>query len=152
MYNRGIEIKRLEVNSMNVLSFLKPTHEVILLYSDETLKAALERMTEHRFTSIPVIDRTHTYVGTLTEGDILNFVLKNIDCLNEDEMEKLHVTDIKRHRDYEPISVNATMPLLLSKAKNENFVPVLDQNEKFIGIVTRKKLIEYFFEHNFMVL
>jgi CBS domain-containing protein len=67
-------------------------------------------------------------------------------------MEKLHVTDIKRHRDYEPISVNATMPLLLSKAKNENFVPVLDQNEKFIGIVTRKKLIEYFFEHNFMVL
>ena len=137
---------------MNVLSFLKPSHEVILLFSDETLKAALAKMAEHRFTSIPVIDRAYNYVGTLTEGDILHFVLKNINCLNENEMEKLHVTDLKRHRDYEPISVNATMPLLLSKAKNENFVPVLDQNEKFIGIVTRKKLIEYFFEHNFMVL
>ena len=137
---------------MNVLSFLKPTYEVILLYNDETLKGALEIMTKHRFTSIPVIDRANNYIGTLTEGDILHFVLKNIDCLNEDEMEKLHVSDIKRHRDYEPISINATMPLLLSKAKNENFVPVLDQNEKFIGIVTRKKLIEYFFEHNFMVL
>lgn len=142
----------MEVNYMNVLSFLKPAHEVILLYSDETLKAALDKMTAHRFTSIPVIDREHNYVGTLTEGDILNFVIKKIDCLNEGEMEKLHVTDIKRHRDYEAISVNATMPLLLSKAKNENFVPVLDQNEKFIGIVTRKRLIEYFFEHNFMVL
>lgn len=137
---------------MNVLSFLKPTHEVILLYSDETLKSALDRMTEHRFTSIPVIDRANNYVGTLTEGDILHFVLQNIDCLNENEMEKLHVFNVKRHRDYEPISVNATMPLLLSKAKNENFVPVLDQHDKFIGIVTRKKLIEYFFEHNFMVL
>ncbi len=137
---------------MNVLSFLKPTHEVILLFNDETLKSALETMTKHRFTSIPVIDRTSNYVGTLTEGDILHFVLKNLDCLNENEMEKLHVSDIKRHRDYEAISVNATMPLLLSKAKNENFVPVLDQNDKFIGIVTRKKLIEYFFEHNFMVL
>lgn len=142
----------MEVIYMNVLSFLKPAHEVILLHSDETLKAALEKMTIHRFTSIPVIDREQNYIGTLTEGDILNFVLKKIDCLNEGEMEKLHVTDIKRHRDYEAISVNATMPLLLSKAKNENFVPVLDQNEKFIGIVTRKRLIEYFFEHNFMVL
>ncbi len=137
---------------MNVLSFLKPTHEVILLYSDDTLKHALEVMTKHRFTSIPVIDHTNNYVGTLTEGDILHFILKRIDCLNEDKMEKLFVTDIKRHRDYETISVNATMPLLLSKAKNENFVPVLDQNDKFIGIVTRKKLIEYFFDHNFMVL
>lgn len=137
---------------MNVLSFLKPTHEVILLFNDDTLKHALEVMTEHRFTSIPVVDHAYNYVGTLTEGDILHFILKKIDCLNEDKMEKLFVTDIKRHRDYETISVNATMPLLLSKAKNENFVPVLDQNEKFIGIVTRRKLIEYFFDHNFMVL
>lgn len=137
---------------MNVLSFTKPAHEVILLLSDESLKVALARMSEHRFTSIPIIDRDYNYVGTLTEGDILQYILHNRDCFDGDQMLKISVKDIKRHRDYEPISVNATMPLLLSKAKQENFVPVIDQNEKFIGIVTRKSLIEYFFTHNFMVL
>lgn len=137
---------------MNILSFMKPAHEVILLYSDESLKVALDRMTQHRFTSIPIVDREHHYVGTLTEGDILQFVIKNQDCFDGDYMTKILVKDIKRLRDYETVGVNATLTLLLSVAKNENFVPVLDQNEKFIGIVTRKSLIEYFFTHNFMVL
>jgi CBS domain-containing protein len=137
---------------MNILSFMKPAHEVILLHSDETLKVALERMTKHRFTSIPIIDREHHYVGTLTEGDILQYILNHQECFSGDDMDKVFVKDIKRLRDYETVGVNATLTLLLSVAKNENFVPILDQNDKFIGIVTRKSLIEYFFTHNFMVL
>jgi CBS domain-containing protein len=137
---------------MNILSFMKPVHEVILLYSDESLKIALDRMTKHRFTSIPIVDRENHYVGTLTEGDILQYVIHNQQCFDGDGMSKVLVKDIKRLRDYETVGVNATLTLLLSVAKNENFVPVLDQNEKFIGIVTRKSLIEYFFTHNFMVL
>lgn len=137
---------------MNIISFMKPVHEVILLYSDESLKIALDRMTKHRFTSIPIVDREYHYVGTLTEGDILQYIVSNQHCFDGDDMSKVLVKDIKRLRDYETVGVNATLTLLLSVAKNENFVPVLDQNDKFIGIVTRKSLIEYFFTHNFMVL
>ena len=35
---------------------------------------------------------------------------------------------------------------LLQKSMNQNFVPVVDDDRKFIGIVTRKSIIEYCYE------
>ncbi|MDO9629780.1 MAG: CBS domain-containing protein [Acholeplasmataceae bacterium] len=137
---------------MNITSFLKPFYDLTLVYNDQTLSDALITMTKHRYTSIPVITRDQKYVGTLTEGDILHFVLQNVECLNSDNLDKYLVSEVKRHRDYDSVSVTATMPMLLSKASNENFVPVVDQNENFVGIITRKTLLDYFFEHNFLVL
>ena len=32
------------------------------------------------------------------------------------------------------------------KAMNQNFVPVVDDQNKFIGIITRKSIIEYCYE------
>ncbi|MBU1143761.1 MAG: CBS domain-containing protein [Firmicutes bacterium] len=137
---------------MNITSFLKPFYETTLVYNDQPLSDALITMTKHRYTSIPVITKDQKYVGTLTEGDILQFVLQNVECLNSDNLSKYQVSEVKRHRDYDPVSITATMPMLLSKASNENFVPVIDQNDNFVGIITRKTLLDYFFEHNFMVL
>jgi CBS domain-containing protein len=67
-------------------------------------------------------------------------------------MKNIKVSSIKRHRDYEAVNINETMVILLSRASNENFVPVIDESNQFLGIVTRKELLDYFFEHNFMVL
>jgi len=137
---------------MNITSFLKPFYDTTVVYDNQSLGDALITMTKHRYTSIPVITKDQKYVGTLTEGDILHFVINNEDCLNPENLSKYLVAEVKRHRDYEPVSVTATMPMLLSKASNENFVPVIDQHEIFVGIITRKTLLDYFFEHNFMVL
>lgn len=137
---------------MTMNSFLKPFYELALVYVDQTLSEALETMTKHRFTSIPVITRDQKYVGTLSEGDILHFILKNKDCLDPKNLVKYKVSEVKRHRDYETVHLAATMPLLLTKASNENFVPVIDEKDIFVGIITRKTLLDYFFEHKFMVL
>ena len=137
---------------MNIQSFLKPFYEITLVYDDQNLNEALEIMTKHRYTSIPVINRDQAYIGTLTEGDILHYILGHAECLNPEELKKHLVGEVKRHRDYDPVSVDSLMPTLLSKASHENFVPIIDQNEKFIGIITRKTLLDYFFEHNFLVL
>lgn len=137
---------------MNITSFLKSFYNVTLVYDNQNLDEALATMTKHRYTSIPVISKEQKYVGTLTEGDILQFLLKNKDCFSQENLNKYVVSDVKRHRDYEPIRVDALMPTLLSKASNENFVPIVDEKDIFIGIVTRKTLLDYFFEHNFMIL
>lgn len=137
---------------MNITSFLKSFYNVTLVYDNQNLDEALATMTKHRYTSIPVISKEQKYVGTLTEGDILQFLLNNKDCFSQENLNKYVVSDVKRHRDYEPIRVDALMPTLLSKASNENFVPIVDENDIFIGIVTRKTLLDYFFEHNFMIL
>ena len=35
------------------------------------------------------------------------------------------------------------MENLINKAMNQNFVPVIDDRERFIGLITRKDLIQY---------
>lgn len=137
---------------MTITSFLKPFYELALVYDDQPLSEALATMTKHRFTSLPVITRNQKYVGTISEGDILHFVLKNADCFDPKNLAKYNVSQVNRHRDYETVNLDSTMPLLLSKASNENFVPVINEKDLFVGIVTRKVLLDYFFEHKFMVL
>lgn len=112
---------------MNIQSFLKPFYEVTLVYDDQNLAEALEIMTEHRYTSIPVINHDQAYVGTLTEGDILQYILHHTECLNPEELKKHFVGEVKRHRDYDPVSVDSLMPTLLSKASHETLFRLLIQ-------------------------
>ena len=58
---------------MNILKFLKPKACVDFVYDDNTARQALEKMKNHSFTAVPVIDREGRYVKTLAEGDFLWF-------------------------------------------------------------------------------
>lgn len=136
---------------MKIVAFVKPKNEVVLLYDDHSIYEALEIMEKHRYTTIPIISREGNYIGTLSEGDLL-WYLKNKESFDVKSMEKKHITEVKRHRDYQAINIDANITELIVKAADENFVPVVDEHQLFIGIVTRKTLLNYFFEHNFIVL
>lgn len=136
---------------MNIIEFVKPVSEVEYVYEDQTLLEALDKMEGPRFTSIPVLKRDGGYAGTLTEGDLLWEVRRKLN-FHVKKTDRIRVSDIPRHRDYEPVSLSANIDELIIKASNENFVPVVDENGKFVGIVTRKTLLNYFFTHNFIVL
>ncbi|MFA6627405.1 MAG: CBS domain-containing protein [Bacilli bacterium] len=136
---------------MNILAFVKPKNDVVFVYDDDTVKDALVKLENHRFTSIPVLNKDGNYIGTLTEGDLL-WNIKNIVNFSMKQAEKMSIKELKRFRDYEIIEITANMSELINKATTENFVPVVDQHGLFIGIVTRKEIIKYFFEHNFIVL
>ena len=41
------------------------------------------------------------------------------------------------------VHVDCDMEDLLDRAINQNFVPVIDDQDHFIGIVTRKEIIKY---------
>lgn len=127
---------------MNVLFFLTPKTELSYVYDDETLRQALEKMEYHRYTSIPMLNRKGEYVGTITEGDIL-FYIKNQFSLNFKDAERIHVNEVDRRRYNAPIRVDADIEDLIQKATTQNFVPVIDDKESFIGIVTRQDIIQY---------
>ena len=48
--------------------------------------------------------------------------------------------------DYLPVNGSSDMEGLVDKALNQNFVPVVDDRDYFIGIITRKDIIRYFYE------
>ena len=128
---------------MNILFFLKPKSEVACVFDTDTLRQALEKMEHHRYAAIPVIGEADgRYIGTLTEGDLLWYI-KDQGDLNLREAENISIMDVKRNRDNEPVEVDVNMENLISKAMNQNFVPVIDDRERFIGIITRKDIIQY---------
>lgn len=127
---------------MNILFYLVPKSEVMFLYDDYSLRQALEKMEYHKYSAVPIINRSGNYVGTLTEGDIL-WEIKSRGKLDMREAEEIMIRRMRRKRDNQPINVNCNIEDLVMTSMNQNFVPVIDDNGIFIGIVTRKSIIEY---------
>ena len=59
---------------MNIAYLLVPKQNVAYLYDDFTLRQALEKMRSHGY-RIPVINRDNQYVGTVSEGDFLWYLV-----------------------------------------------------------------------------
>lgn len=128
---------------MNILFFLTPKSEVAYLYDTDSLGHALKKMESHRYSAIPIIAKeSGRYVGTLTEGDLL-WNIKGNENLSLQGAEKLSIMEIERNRDNEPVEADADMEDLINKAVNQNFVPVVDGDQCFIGIIKRKDIILY---------
>ena len=102
----------------------------------------MEKMEHHGYTAIPLIDKSGKYVGTLTEGDLL-WKLKNTPDLNFKNTECVKVKEIDRRVSHKSVSINSDIENLINLAINQNFVPVVDDNGIFIGIIKRSDIINY---------
>ena len=131
---------------MNILFYLVPKEDVVFVHDDDTVADAMKTMEKYRFTSVPVLAEDGTYVGSITEGDIL-FGLRDLGALSVSRMEVILVRQLPRQRDNEPVNINCTMEQLIQTAMKQNFIPVIDDGRVFIGIVTRKSIISYCLEH-----
>ena len=127
---------------MNILFFLTHKANCTYIYDDFTIRQALERM-EHggRFATIPILKRTGEYVGTISEGDLL-WAIKNNYMMNMKDAEGRPVMEVARKKDYLPVTVTTSPKELISMAVEQNFVPVVDGRNVFIGIITRKEIIK----------
>lgn len=120
-----------------------PKKEVVYLPLNCTMRQAIERMEFHRYTALPIIDGNGKYAGTLTEGDLL-WKMKNTPGLTFANTEKIPITEIPRRIKNEPVRIDATIESLLNLAVTQNFVPVVDDHDTFIGIIRRREIILYF--------
>lgn len=127
---------------MNIAFFLLPKHEVVCLPHDATLRQALERMEYHRYSAVPIINEDGGYIGTVTEGDLLWF-MKNRPDLTFDSSYKVKLIDVPLRINNKTVNIDANMDDLISLAKVQNFVPVVDDRNHFIGIVRRSEIIDY---------
>lgn len=128
---------------MNVLYFLTPKNQVATIYEDCNLRQLTEKLEYHCYTAIPIINREGQYIGTISEGDILR-VVKNTFNMNLMSAQGIAVKDIPRRTEVLSVNANASMDDIVDMAINQNFVPVTDDNNVFIGIVTRKEILKHF--------
>lgn len=130
---------------MNALFFLTHKTNCTYIYDDFTIRQALERMESSRFATIPILKRNGEYVGTITEGDLL-WAIKNNYMMNMRDAESHPVMEVSRRKDYKPVTVTTSTRELLTMAVDQNFVPMVDDRNTFIGIVTRQKIMQYCLE------
>lgn len=132
---------------MNISFFLLPKVEVAFLYDTFTIRQGMEKMKNSGYTAIPVLSKENTYLGTISEGDFL-WTIADLDHKLQSrlpkELEKMYIGDIPFKRNYPSVRIDTSMEELLNKAMNQNFVPVVDDRGVFIGIITRKDIIQYF--------
>jgi CBS domain-containing protein len=133
---------------VNIAFFLTPKSEVVYEKSTATMRQAMERMEYHRYTAIPVLNDKGMYIGTLTEGDLL-WKLKNTPELDFKNTSKVLISDIQMHINNKPVHIDSHIEDLIATAINQNFVPVVDDNNIFIGIIKRSDIITYCYEKLF---
>lgn len=128
----------------NVLFFLTPKNEIDYVYDDDTVRQIMEKMQIHHYGVIPVIRHDGTYVSTISEGDILRFIYE---CDFDKEIaENKHYEDITLSRAYKSLDVEANIGQILELLQEQNFLPIVDDRNIFIGIVKRKDLIKNYLD------
>jgi len=136
-------------NSMNnILFFLTPKAMCAFLYDDYTVRQALEKMEAAGYAALPILNRRGEYRGTLTEGDVL-WAMKNMCYMDMRQAEAHRIMEISRRKDNVPVRVTTSMHDLIDRATTQNFVPVVDDKDAFIGLITRKSIINYCMEKLF---
>ena len=77
------------------------------------------------------------------KGDVLR-AMESMCHWNISEAEKVKLMDVKRKRNIQAVTISTDMDDLVDVITDQNFVPVIDDQEKFIGIVTRKDVIRFY--------
>ena len=126
----------------NILFFLTPKAMCAFLYDAYTMRQALEKMESAGYAALPILNKRGEYRGTLTEGDLL-WAIKNVCYMDMRQAEAHRIMEISRRRDNIPVRVTTSMHELVERASTQNFVPVVDDKDAFIGIVTRSAIMKY---------
>ena len=132
----------------NILFFLTPKAMCSFLYDDYTVRQALEKMETAGYAALPIWNKRGEYRGTLTEGDVM-WALKNMCYMDMRQAEAHRIMEISRRKNHLPVRVTTSMHELVERAITQNFVPVVDDKDTFIGLITRKAIVNYCMEKLF---
>ena len=134
--------------TINVLTLMTPKNDVEFLYDDYSLRQALEKMEVHQYQAIPIITRSGAYLGTVTEGDLLWFI-KQENRFSIARSENITLAKINLSKKYQAVSVLAPVQDIFKLAIQQNYIPVIDDQQIFIGIIRRQTVMRYLYEQLF---
>lgn len=127
---------------MNIAMLLNPKVEIAYLYADDSVRQGLEKFKIHKYSAVPVLNSDGQYFSIVRDQDFLSYIIEN-NIYNLKELESVKIKDIIEEGRNSPVYINATLNTLMASITDWNFVPVVDSRDFFIGIITRKSVINY---------
>jgi acetoin utilization protein AcuB len=113
------------------------SNTVMPLFFTDSIKQAMGIMSFYHLRQLPVVDK-QKFIGIVDEEDLLNF---NQEDLIESLVDSAAVRKIATQEDQHLYEV---MQLLVSQ--KISMIPVIDAQEKYLGIITREDILQYFTE------
>ena len=126
---------------MNILFFLTPKSEVVHVLDTDEIRGVLRKLKSHKFSSIPILNKDGNYLGTVKEGDLLWF-LESAQTFS-DTVLNTNIMEIPRRLTNETVKVDTNVEDLFTALISQNFVPVIDDSNIFIGIIKRRDVLSY---------
>jgi acetoin utilization protein AcuB len=134
-------------NFMKVVDVM--TKNPLVMTPDETIGQADELMAEHRFRQLPVVDEG-ALLGIITDRDIRSF-LASSSLLEPEERARALKVKVREIMTMEPLALSPDDALrdaveLLLEEKIGG-IPVVDEAEGLVGIVTYVDILRCFLDH-----
>lgn len=124
----------------NESDFLIVADNVATLSEDNTLEHALLVLTNIGYSRIPVLNKQGQLMGQISLDQVVSQMF-DIESLNPEKLDSMTVGEVM---DRQACSIQ--MPFNIEKILNQlvdfNFIPVVDKQDVFLGIVTRKEILK----------
>ncbi|MEH7495235.1 CBS domain-containing protein [Neobacillus niacini] len=126
---------------MFVKNMMIPNHACVTVQEDTTLGVALEQLEKNQIDGVPVL-QGEEYLGVVTRYKIYeNYFLSGKQ--KDDYLTSVTVKDIATHQDKFLLGEEVFEKTLLD-LKDFPLLAVVDQNRKFLGVVTRSDVLSTF--------
>ncbi len=127
---------------MNIFAtdFFTEKSKTNYLTEETTIRQALEKFDYHKFSVVPIIGNEGNFITTVSEGDILRYI-KNQANFDIKQAENIRVIQIEKYRPYLACRHNVSEDEIFKLALDQNFVPIVDDRNFFIGIIKRKSIL-----------
>jgi len=127
---------------MNVAFFLTPKKQVVYAKLTSTIRQIFERMRYYNCMQIIVLNNKGEYAGIISKEDLIAKI-NTSPKLEFKDLNKVGILDIVKYMINKPIGIDYEMEEVENSMKNRNFVPVVDDNNVFIGIVKKEDILNY---------
>jgi len=118
------------------------TQKVLTVTDDKTIIECYELMKEHTIQQLPIIAENQLHLkGIITRHDILKFIVNDLELSHENVEQPISVISSKKIITTDPISdIRRVSQVMLDF--NLNAIPVVNENDILVGIVSRNDIIK----------
>jgi CBS-domain-containing membrane protein len=131
---------------VNILRFLLPKSSVEYISEGDSIRQAYEKMKYHRYVAIPVLSESGEYIGSVRRDDIYKYFIDSgrVDFRSAERESVMSMLDPGYAK---PLRQDATVQDLVEGVMEHNYVPVVDDRNCFIGIILRRSVLSFLFNH-----
>ncbi|MUV36286.1 CBS domain-containing protein YkuL [Lentibacillus sp. JNUCC-1] len=128
------------LNDIVVEDMMIPSEKVAHVQLNNPLEHALLVLVKSGYSAVPVLDTSFKFVGIIGKTVILNQTL-GMEQFEVDKLSTMRVSEVM-HTDIPTLSAGEHFISALKKVINHPFVCVTDEEDYFIGILTRRAILK----------